>query len=56
MNHTAHPKTARLISRSWAELGAIHRQARLAGNEALAAQSKQAIEMKKAIRKSRKAR
>lgn len=56
MNHTAHPRSARLLSRSWAELGVIHRQARLAGNEALAAQSAQAIEMKKALRKSRKAR
>ena len=53
---TANPRTQRLISRSWAELGVIHRYARLAGNESLAAQAAQAIALKREIRKSRKAR
>lgn len=50
----AHPKTDRLISNSFAELGVMFRSAMLAGNEQLAARLKQAIEHKKEIRKARK--
>ena len=52
----AKPKSNRLISLSWAELGIRFRNAILKGDQPNAARAKQAIALKKEVRKSRKAR
>lgn len=47
------PKTKRLISLSWAELGIRFRQALMCDNQFLAAKIKQAIQHKKFVRLAR---
>lgn len=54
MSATTLPKGRRFLSYSWAELGAFFRAARLAGNEALAARLKQAIDIKKHLAEQRR--
>lgn len=57
MNETIHPpKGTRYRSHPWALLGTLFRNARLAGNEALASELRQVIEWKKAARQQGKKR
>lgn len=55
MTNITPPKGTRYRSYPWALLGTLYRNARIAGNEALASELKQVIELKKAARKDRKA-